>query len=190
MGAPGLRPRVGCSGLSLAAPKPRFPAWSLHSEQVSAAAGASPAGAPSPGVARTFPTPQTGMLRPRGDSAPGAYFRGRFSWVVLSVLLSCGGDGGRLLRMRGRAGVSREEGEPTGQGASSPQPFGTKILGICSQPAVGCLAFLVCEMKAPTSLIAETLTSPPHCYDPMPWTWGSNDLGQATSGLCSLIPYQ
>lgn len=133
---------------SVAAPEPRVPAWSLRSEQVSAADRASPAGAPLPGVARTFPIPQKGTLRPRGDSALGACFRGYFSWVVLSVL-SGGGDGGRLLRMRGRAGDGREEDEPAGQGVSSPQRFGMNILGIWSQSAFRCLAFLICEMKAP-----------------------------------------
>lgn len=81
VGAPGLWPRVGCTSVSggPGTPRPRVPAWSLRSEQVSAAAGPSPYAAPWPGVARSFPIPQKGTPRPRGDSAPGDYFRGRFS---------------------------------------------------------------------------------------------------------------
>lgn len=60
--------------------------------------------------------------------------------------------------MRGRARDGREEGEPAGQGASSLQPFGVKSLTFRSQLALGHLDFLICEMKAPTSLTAETLT--------------------------------
>lgn len=96
------------------------------------AAEASQSGAPSPRVARSFPISQKGTLRPRGDSAPGAYFRGRFFWVVLFVSPTRGGDAGRPLRMRSRARNGREEGEPAEQSASSPQPLGMKALGIQS----------------------------------------------------------
>ena len=63
----------------LAAPGPRLRAWSLGSEQVSAAAGASPSAAPWPGVAWSFPIPRKGTPRLRGISAPSTYFRGSFS---------------------------------------------------------------------------------------------------------------
>ena len=65
--------------VSLVAPGPRLRAWSLGSEQVSAASGASPSAAPWPGVARSFPIPRKGTPRLRGSSAPGTYFRGSFT---------------------------------------------------------------------------------------------------------------
>lgn len=92
VGAPGLRPRVGCGGLSLAAPEPRVPAWSVLWEQVSAAAGASPTGAPSPGVAWTFPHSAEGnaeaaprLCAPRQVPRRFSRVRGLFSCPVVGT---------------------------------------------------------------------------------------------------------
>lgn len=103
---------------SVVAPGPRVPPWSLRSEQVSSAVGAS---RPPPwarcgrGVSpfrRRERRGRAATLRSAPTSAGVSLGHGvcsdwRWGW-------------GRLLRARGRARGRREEGEPSELGASSP----------------------------------------------------------------------
>lgn len=64
-----------------------------------------------------------------------------------------------------------------------------KAVGIRSEPFFSRrLAFLICEVKAPTSLTAETLQLCP-LLRPYAQDLGS-DLGKTASGLCAPIPHQ
>lgn len=152
-GAPGLRPRVGCCGClgCSGTPGPRVEA-SL--EQVSVVAGTSPSRS-FPKCDPEFPIPQKGTPRPRGDSVPASTSADVSLGLCFQFCYSVVGMGIASSRCAVRSDC-REEGEAEGPGTSSPQPFGMRALGIRSEPFFGRLAFLICEMKAPTSSTAET----------------------------------